>query len=183
MSSRERGRSPGCLAWAGLPPGQPVIVDCRWRKTLMLMSYAGPWLGEQILQAFLVVVVVGELEDRLLELAGEPDHGLANQLLVPLDAARAARAMRWRVSASAAASSSTTCALGCSCKKLAAIDRRDLAFDGLGDDRRLVLAERQHDDLPRVENRADAHRDRPPRHVLLAEEVAGRVDRASRGRA
>ena len=49
-------------------------------------------------------------------------------------------------------------------------------LDGFGDDRRLVLAERQHDDLPRFENRADAHRDRPPRHVLLAEEIAGRVD-------
>ena len=35
-------RSPGCLACAGLPPGQPVIVACRWRKTLTLMSYAGP---------------------------------------------------------------------------------------------------------------------------------------------
>ena len=31
-----------CLAWAGLPPGQPVIVACRSRNTSMLMSYAGP---------------------------------------------------------------------------------------------------------------------------------------------
>ena len=29
---------PGCLAWAGLPPGQPVIVACSSRKTSMLMS-------------------------------------------------------------------------------------------------------------------------------------------------
>ena len=40
-------------------------------------------IGQQILQAFFVVVVVGELQDRLVELAGEPDHGLADLVLRP----------------------------------------------------------------------------------------------------
>ena len=51
----------------------------------------------------------------------------------------------------------------------------DLAFDGALHDGRLVLAGRDDRDLARVENRRDAHRDRFARHVLLAEEVGGRV--------
>ena len=49
-------------------------------------------LGEQILQAFFVVVLVGELEDRLLELAGEPDDGLADLASRPIRPAPAATA-------------------------------------------------------------------------------------------
>ena len=41
---------------------------------------------------------------------------------------------------------------------------------------RLVLAERHQDHAAGVEDRADAHRDRPARHVFFAKEVAGRVD-------
>ena len=56
-------------------------------------------------------------------------------------------------------------------------DRRaDFPLDRPGDDLRLMLAKGQHDQLPRLQNRADAHRDRPPRHVFLAKEVARRVD-------
>ena len=40
----------------------------------------------------------------------------------------------------------------------------------------LVFAEAQQDDLPGRQDRAHAHGDRPARHVLLAEEIAGRVD-------
>ena len=44
-----------------------------------------PAIGQQILQRLFVVVLVGELQDRLFELAGQPDHGLAHQCFVPFD--------------------------------------------------------------------------------------------------
>jgi hypothetical protein len=52
----------------------------------------------------------------------------------------------------------------------------DLALDGAPDDRRLVLAGGDDHDLARGEDRRDAHRHRLARHVLLAEEVGGRVE-------
>src|SRR3954447_23227694 len=52
----------------------------------------------------------------------------------------------------------------------------DFAFYCLCDNRGLMFTECQHDDLPRRQDRTNAHRDRPPWDVLLAEEVAGRVD-------
>ena len=51
----------------------------------------------------------------------------------------------------------------------------DLSFDGAAHDRRLVLAGREDRDLPCVEDRGDAHRDRLLRYVLLAEEVSRRI--------
>ncbi len=56
----------------------------------------------------------------------------------------------------------------------------DLAFDRAADDARLVLASGQDRDLARIHDGGDAHGDRLARHVLLAEEVGGRV--ASRDR-
>ena len=47
----------------------------------------------------------------------------------------------------------------------------DLALDRTRDDPRLVFAGRQEGDLPGVENRGDAHRDRLARDVLDAEEI------------
>ena len=51
----------------------------------------------------------------------------------------------------------------------------DRPLDGPLHDRRLVLAEGQEHDLAGVEDGADAHRQGLVRHVLLAEETAGRV--------
>src|SRR5207244_7851709 len=50
-----------------------------------------------------------------------------------------------------------------------------LAFDRLLHHGRLVLAERQDDDLLGAQDGADAHRDRLLGHVLLAEKAVGRV--------
>ena len=51
----------------------------------------------------------------------------------------------------------------------------DVFFDGLTNDRRLVLAKRHDDDFPRLHDRADAHRQRLLRHVLFAEKVRGGI--------
>ena len=48
-------------------------------------------------------------------------------------------------------------------------------LDRPADDRRFVLTQRDDQDLPRLEDRPHAHRDRLQGHVFLAEEVAGRV--------
>ena len=50
-----------------------------------------------------------------------------------------------------------------------------LSLDRPAHDRGLVLASREDQDLPRLEDRRDAHRERFSRHVLLAEEIGCRV--------
>ncbi len=62
--------------------------------------------------------------------------------------------------------------------------RRGRAFGRLANDARLVLAEGDQHDLAGFEDRAQAHRDGLHGHVLLAEEIAGRVaprERIERG--
>src|SRR5688500_4967500 len=62
--------------------------------------------------------------------------------------------------------------------------RRDLkvnlALHRAPDDQRLVLAGGEDRNLPRIEDRGHAHRDRLTRHILLAKEIGGSV--ASRDR-
>src|SRR5688500_6516434 len=51
----------------------------------------------------------------------------------------------------------------------------DLPFDGAANDAGLMLAGRENEDLARVHDRGDAHRERLTRNVLLAEEVGGGI--------
>lgn len=51
----------------------------------------------------------------------------------------------------------------------------DRSLDRLRHDRRLAFAKGDEHDAPRLQDRADAHRDRPQRDVLFAEEVARRI--------
>lgn len=41
-------------------------------------------VGQKVLQSVFVVVGVGQLEDRLVDASGEPNHGLSNRGFVPL---------------------------------------------------------------------------------------------------
>jgi hypothetical protein len=51
----------------------------------------------------------------------------------------------------------------------------DLTLHGAGDDGRLVLPSREQGDLAGLEDSRDAHGDRLARHVVLAEEIRGRI--------
>src|SRR5690606_354671 len=51
-----------------------------------------------------------------------------------------------------------------------------ISFQHALEDLRLMLTERHDDNLLRLQDRADAHRDRLERHVLFAAEGARRVD-------
>ena len=135
--------------------------------------------AEQFLQPVLVVVLVGELEDRLLKRAGEPDRGLLGVVRVPLLAEGLHRAQRprrleprqfrrrGRVKDDAAG--------GVLLQEAGGHLGDHRAFDGALDDARLVLAEGQQHQLAGRENRAHAHGDGLAGHVPLAEEVAGGV--------
>ena len=89
------------------------MVACKCAEDLDVDVVRPAAAGEQLLQAVLVVVLVGELEQRLLERAGEPDDGALRISVVPgrpkLDAARASQGVLKRVSSAAAAASSTNC--------------------------------------------------------------------------
>ena len=52
----------------------------------------------------------------------------------------------------------------------------DRFFDRTSDDARLVLAEGEEDDALRIEDRADAHRDRAARDVFIAKEITRRIE-------
>ena len=163
------------LCVAGFAAGPAGDGRLQMPETLDVDVVGRPVLGQQILQAFFVVVFVGELEDRLFDVAGEPDDGFANFRFVPLHRAKrhGRRLPRQRGGRRFVEQNFRVRMF---LQEAGGESRRDLAFDRPGDDRRLVLAERQHDELPCGENRADAHRDRLPRHVLFAEEIAGGVE-------
>ena len=131
-------------------------------------------LGEQVLESVLVVVVVGELEDRLAQLLRQPDHGASDGVGVHATGPTSQGALRHEVGRRRGVEEDHR--VGVLLQVARRHQRGDVALHDPRDDRRLVLAEGQQDDAPRLEDGAHAHRDRASRHVLVAEEVARRVD-------
>ena len=121
-------------------------------------------------EPMLGVVVLGELEDRLPGLVGEPHDGAHGQLGRPLDAAeQPGRRLAGQGRGRGAVDVERRV-------RVALQERRrhlvvHLALDGAPHDRRLVLAGGEDQDLARLEDRGHPHRQRLARHVLLAEEV------------
>ena len=135
--------------------------------------------GEQVLQAVLVVVFVGELEDRLAEFQRQPNHRLLRELWGPLQAHRLQRTDHPRGLEPRQPRCRRPVEHEPGVRMLLQGAGRDVAarrlLDRLADDRRLVLAEGQQHHPAGVEDRSHAHRDRLPGHVPLTEEIAGRV--------
>ena len=167
------GRAGGLAAG---PAGDGVLEGAEDLDVEVVGLAAG---GEEVLQAVLVVVLGGELEDGLAEFAGEPDDGPFGELDVPreallLDAADEPRGLdagEFRARG------------GVEDEGRAGVLLEERCGDGVGDlpldgplhDDGLVLAEGQQEDAAGVKDGAHAHGDGPPGHVPLAEEVAGRV--------
>ena len=144
------------------------------------VDVVGPAAGrEKILEAVLVVILVGELEDRLLERGGQPDHRLPHEPLGPLhpqqlqrpDKPRGDKARQPRRGRPIEDKPGVGMLLKGAGRDLA---RRRL-LHRFGDDRCLVLTEGEEDDTAGIEDRPDPHRDRLARDIPLAEEVAGSV--------
>jgi hypothetical protein len=161
-------------------PGGPAGDRVLHRPEDLDVEVVGPAAGgEQILEPVLVVVLVGELEDRLLEPQRQPDHGLPREWLGPHQAHRLERTdeprrlepRQPRRRRPVEHEPRVGMLLEGACRHVAA--RRLL--DRLVHDRRLVLAKGQQHDAAGIEDRAHAHRDRLAGHVPLAEEVGGGV--------
>ena len=125
---------------------------------------------DQRAQVVVAVVDRGEAQDALPRLLGEPEHRLHLELGRPLDLSDQPRrpdarelSGRGRVQVDGRVRVLLQVRRG--------DVRVDVPFDRAADDPGLVLAGRDQRDLPRLEDRRDAHRDRLGRHVLLAEEV------------
>ena len=130
--------------------------------------------GEQILQAFFVVIFISQLQHRPAKMQGEPHDRFANFRFVPRHRANAPRptiARERRRRRFIEQNFRVRMIL----QKRGGNRGRHLAFDRTGDNLRLVFAEPQQNQLPCVENRADAHCQRMPRHVLFAKKIAGGV--------
>ena len=128
-------------------------------------------LAEQLVQFVLAEVVVGQLEQALLDREAQPDDGAAHQGRRPRDRADDPRpANRRQLSRGGLIKDEGR--VGVFLQKAGADGVGQLFLDRLAHDRRLVLAEGHDDDLARLHDRADAHGQRLVRHVVFAEEVA-----------
>ena len=83
MASVGRAMSPGRLQSIGLSAGPAGDGFAEVAEDVDVDVVGRAVLGEEILQAGFVVIFVGELEDRLFELAGEPDDGFADRSFDP----------------------------------------------------------------------------------------------------
>ena len=131
--------------------------------------------ADQVLQPRLVVVVVGQFEDGFPQGLGEPQDRAAGHPRVPgkplvVEGAQEPRSAEAREGAGGG--------LVHHVERVVMVLQEgrgdlggDLPLDRLADDPRLVLAPGHQDDPARLEDRADAHRDRVAGGVHLAPEV------------
>ena len=135
--------------------------------------------AQQILQAGLVVVVVGELEDRLLAAPGQPEDRPPRHPLVPGQALLLERADQPRGADAGERPGRRLIedeeSLVVLLQEGGGHMRGDLALDGQPDDLRLVLAPRHEDHPAGAQDRAHAHRQRGARRLLVAAEIARRI--------
>ena len=134
-------------------------------------------LGEQFLEPVLVVVAVGEFEDRLVAAQRQPDHCFSNQGVGPLEAQRLERPHHPRRLEPRQPRGGGAVEHKPRVGMLLEGAGRNVAtrqfLHRLSHNRGLVLAKRQQNHAAGIENRAHAHGDRLAGHVSLAEEVAG----------
>ncbi len=133
-----------------------------------------PLLGQEIGHAVLAIVFIEELEDGFSDLLREPDDRAAHERRRPLHGADEPRMPRARQRRGRRAIDEETR------PRMALQEARGQRFrrralDRLRDHAGLRLAPREERDAARVEDRADAHRDRVPRHVGFAEKITRRV--------
>ena len=174
--------APGHPQPAGLarPAGRPARDRVLHRpKDLDVEIVGAAPVREQILKAVFVVVLVDQFEDRLVELEGQPDHGLADQRVGPLQPQRLQRPHEpGRLEPRELRRGRPVeheLRVGVLLQRAGRDVDAGLLLHRLADDLRLVLAEGQQDHAAGVHDRAHAHRDRLPGHVPLPEEVARRV--------
>jgi hypothetical protein len=131
-------------------------------------------LGEQVLEAVLVEVLVGQLEDGLVGEAGEPDRRRANGRLIPFDGTEhPGRFQPGQLGGRRPVE--VHARVGVLLEKARRDRRADRSLHRPGDHRGLLLAQRQQHDPAGPQNRAHAHRDGAAGNVCLAEEVAGGI--------
>ena len=131
-------------------------------------------VGEQVLQAFFVVVFFGELEDRLLQTAGEPNHCFANRGVVPRYLAKQPRRARaGKVFGGCFVEDDLRVAMFL--QKAGRNDGRNFFFNCLLNDRGLAFAESEQENLFRFEDGAYAHRDGTAGDIFFSEKIARRV--------
>ncbi len=135
----------------------------------------GAVLAQQFVQLVLAEIVVGELEQGLVDLQAQPDDRPADQGRRPVDRPDEPRAGRPAVRSRGRWLIEQERRVGMLLQEAGGDRVGHRPLDGLLHDRRLVLAEGHEHDLAGVEDGADAHGQRLVRHVLLAEEIAGRV--------
>src|SRR5262249_10842205 len=128
-------------------------------------------LAQKLVQLMLTEIVIRQLEQPLVRLEAEPDDRAANEVRRPVDRANHPRHTDRRQIAGRRLIDDERGVV-----VLLQEARRDdfgnLVLDRLANDRRLMLAERHDDDLARLHDRADAHRQGLVGYVLLAEEIA-----------
>ena len=131
---------------------------------------------EKILQVMLVVVLGGELENRLSRRAREPNDSLPCERVGPVEIMiRACPRCFAALEFCGGGEIEIDLRVRMFLQEARGNRVRHRAFDRARDDGRLALAKRNHHHALGFENRAHAHRDRARRHVLFAEEIAGGV--------
>ncbi len=159
------------------------MVSIIQRNTRCATCWAGPWCRKQLMQIVFAQIVVVELEQRLAGLGGQPKHGPLDQGVGPLDVAQHPRSgAAGQIAGGGLVHQDHGRRVLSQEAGRHAIGSR--AFDRFFDDRCLVFAQRDQDDLAGFKNRRQPHRDRVQRHVFFAEEITGRVaprDRIERG--
>ena len=156
------------------PAGRVQIVAIRSSKTRRPSFSAGPCSRSSSYSACSRKSSSASFSSALPTLQAQPDDGPANALRRPVDRADHPRPANGRELLGGGRVEQEG-RVGMLLQEAGGDGVGHLAFDGLLHDRRLVLAERHDDDLAGFEDRADAHRQRLVRHVLLAEEAAGGV--------
>ena len=135
--------------------------------------------GEEVLQTVAVVILVGQLEDRLLQLQRQPDHSLADEGFGPLQPQRVEGSHQPRGLEAGEPGSGRPIehkpGVGVLLQRTGRNMARGEVFDGIAHDRSLVLAEGQQHHAAGVEDRSHTHRDRLPGNIPFAEEITGGV--------